>query len=258
MARQITNYQDLQDAVADYLNRTDLTQQIELFIYLAERKIFRWYRMANNEKLVAYDMRRNPDTSPGSTELAILNQIDLPDDYLETHTLRVTPWDSTANGAVLPEKTGRPLRRVSLTELHWLQHNSRRGSVVRTGQPEVFARQRDALYVFPEIDSNSDWYWEWIYYCDLTGLFDTPTSDTNVLKTAPDLYLYGALLEAEPFLKPEDEAMQMLPIWKSMWEEAKQRIIEQMDREEFSGSVNEINNVFGGGRGWSNSREGWA
>lgn len=260
MPRQIENYQDLQDAVADYLNRTDLTLRIEQFIYFAERKIFRWYRNANNEKLVRYDMRRNPDTSPGSTESAIFPQIDLPDDYLETLTLRVTSWDSEAPGAELPLRAGRPLRRISLTELQNRQHQARRNGDPRPGEPEVFARERDAIWTFPEIGTDSDWVWEWIYYCDLTGLFDTPTSDTNVLKTAPDLYLYGALLEAEPFLKPEDEAMQMIPLWASFFDESKRQIIEQQSMEEFSGSQNEINNSFGssGMRSGGTNREGWA
>lgn len=257
MARQIANYQDLQDAVANWLNRTDLAQEIETFIYLGERNIFRWYRHSNNEKKVAYDMRRNPDTAPGSTELSIQPQIDLPDDYLDTLTLTVASWDSTAAGATAPERAGKPLRRISISEMQARRHAAARNGDSLTGEPEVFTRERAAIITFPEIDSESDWYWEWMYYCDLTGLFDTPTSDTNVLKTAPDLYLYAALMEAEPFLKTEDE-LKSLEKWTMKFERAKQLILEQQSMEDFSGSVMSINNVFGGGQGSNSQREGWA
>ena len=254
--------------MADWLNRTDLTEQVQDFIYLAERKIFRWYRNANNEKLITIDMRRNPDVGDPN-QVSINSQIDLPDDYLESLTLQLFIWDSTAAGAPDPTanpgvltEIGRPLRRVSQTELQQRRFRASRnnGAGQLPGEPEVFARTRDALQIFPRLDSTSDAYVTFQYYCDLSGLFDTPSSDNNVLKTAPDLYIYGSLLEAEPYLKPEDSAYQMLPVWKGMYEEAKQQIIDQTEQEVFSGSVNEINNSFGseGLRSTPTNREGWA
>lgn len=257
MARQVNNYQDLQDAIRDYLNRNDLTDQIELFIFLAERKIFRWYRNANNEKLVTIDGRVSPSTAPGSTEVLVAPQIDLPADYLETLTLQAFPWDASKAGATLPEKNiGRPLERISID-----QYNKRRFRQNRSGsslqrEPDSFVRIRDAIYLYPEPEA--DLYITWQYYCDLSGLFDTPTSDNNVLKTAPDLYIYGALLEAEPFLKPEDAAFARIPIWKAMYEEAKLAINDQSREELFSGSVTEVQNGFGGYSTERRDRDGWA
>lgn len=243
MARLIQNYQDLQDAVADWLNRTDLAVQIPQFIYLGERKIFRWYRSQNNEQLTTIDMRVTPD--PADPDQVLLSsRLDLPNDYLETLTLQ-------ANGRVL--------ERISLTELQVRRGRNAAGGGQERGEPTAFARQRDGLILNPV--PTGDTFVTWIYYADFSGLFDTPTSDNNVLKTAPDLYLYAALLEAEPFLKPSDAAFQRIGLWKSMYEEAKQAILEQNEREAFSGSANAVRSGFlsGYGRGPSYlDREGWA
>jgi len=259
MARRIANYQDLQDRIADYLNRTDLASQIEDFIYLGERKIFRWYRNANNEKLVTLDMRVTPDVGD-PTQVLLDDQLDLPDDYLETLTLQAFTWDggTPANPTPLPDQVGRPLQRISQTQFQGLRYGDNRNGNSRPGEPQVFCRIRDALFLYPAPEA--DTYVTWQYYCDLSGLFDTPTSDNNVLKTAPDLYIYAALLEAEPFLKPEDEAYNQITLWRSMYEDAKQEIIEQTEREVFSGSTNEIQSSFGsaGVRSFSTNREGWA
>ena len=244
MARIVENYQALQDTVRLYLNRTDLDEQIPTFIYFAERKIFRWYRNQNNEKLITLDMRVTPEPLI-TTQVSLSPQLDLPDDYIETLTLQAFPWSSETGS--LPAVGGQTLRRVSQNELLSRRYqNNRDGSPV-TGTPEVFARIRDALYLSPAPDS--DCLITWQYYCDLSGLFDTPTSDNAVLKVAPDMYVYATLLEAEPYLKPEDAAFARLPIWKSYYEEAKQAIIEQNDAEVYSGSVNEINNSFSAGPG---------
>jgi len=243
VARLIQNYQDLQDAVADWLNRTDLAVQIPQFIYLGERKIFRWYRSQNNEQLQTIDMRVNPD--PLDPDQVLLSaRIDLPDDYLETLTLQ-------ANGRVL--------ERISLTELQVRRGRTATGGSRTRGEPTAFSRQRDGLILDPA--PAGDTFITWIYYCDLSGVLDTPTSDNNVLKTAPDLYLYAALLEAEPFLKPSDAAFQRIAVWKSMYEEAKQAILEQNEREAFSGSANQVQSGFRSGYGRGPGvfdREGWA
>lgn len=249
--RQIENYQDLQEVVADWLNRTDLSERIPTFIFLAERKIFRWYRNANNEKKTFIDMRVNPSTDPTLSQVALSPQIDLAKDYLETLLLTALVWRGDTPEPP-PLSAGRPLERVSLDALKAAQW---RGGVngaqqARPGEPRIFARDRDAIFIYPTPEANSlnqGLLVEHQYYCDLSGLFDTPTSDNNVLKTAPDMYLYATLLEAEPYLKPEDEALARMPIWKGLYEEAKQAIIDQDRDERMSGSNVEVQGAFGSG-----------
>ena len=202
-------------------------------------------------------MRRNPDTAPESTEVLLGRQLDLPSDYLETLALQAFSWDPESGEEPPAFAVGKPLQRVSQQE--FLARTYRRNKVGQalTGEPEIFARIRDALFVHPAPET--DTYYTWQYYCDLSGLFDTPTSDNNVLKTAPDLYVYGSLMEAEPFLKTEEEVA-LLPIWKGMYEEAKQQIKEQTDMELYSGSVTEVQGAFGspGQASQSSVRSGWA
>ena len=251
MARRIANYQDLQDRVADYLNRADLASQIQDFIYLGERKIFRWYRNHNNEKRLYYDMRRNPNPS-FPRQIAITDRIDLFGDYLETLMLSYYIWDGDLDEAPVGTVAGKPLERVSLDALEMARwrNSASAGAGSRPGEPAIFARDRNQIVVHPAPTTNGDIQairFIWQFYVDYSGEFTDGTSDNDVLRTAPDLYLYSALLEAEPFLKPEDDAFQRIPIWKAMYEEATAQIIEQDDAEKYSGSNVEIQSAFGPG-----------
>lgn len=227
MAREINNYSDLQDAVANWLNRDDLRTHIPTFIYLAERKIFRRYRNPNNEKTVTYRLRESPQyDSAGSssigTELALIDEISLPVDYLETLTL---------------QQNGIPLTRKSLTEMQGLKSNS-----PRQGPIQFYARERRRLVFWPF--PNADVDIRMIYYCDLTGMMTEEDSDHDVLRTAPDLYLYGALTQAEPFLRASEEEMALVQVWKTMFEEAFVEVEYQRDEDERSGSNVSIKSAY--------------
>lgn len=224
MAREIDSYEDLQEAVRDWLNRSDLAERIPTFIYLAERKIFRRYRAPNNEKTVTYTLKENPEyDSLGSgnsdNEIELTDQLDLQNDYLEMLTIQ-------ANGT--------PLRRLSLSEMQ----SRRAKNSGATGPIKYFARERGRLLFFPFPDG--DVIIKMIYYCDLSGQLTADGSDSQILRTAPDLYLYGALAQAEPFLKPDDEEYRLIPIWKQNYEEAFAEIEFQRDEDERSGSNVEI------------------
>lgn len=230
MAREIENYQDLQDALRDWLNRQDANflARIPTFIYLAERKMFRRYRAPNNEKSISFDMRVNPNAM-NPTELVLQDTIDLPDDYLETLTLQ-------ANGA--------PLVRISLTEMQNRQ-NVAAGvfANANANEPEVFCRERGDIVLWPH--PVGDTLIELIYYCDMSGGMELPDDDNDVLRSAPDLYIYGSLLQAQPFLKPTDDEWQLIPTWKAMYEDAFGLIEYQRDEDERSGSNVQINSAFG-------------
>lgn len=227
MAREIENYQDLQDAIKDWLNRPDLVDRIPTFIYLAERKIFRRYRAPNNEKTITYDQRSDPD-SQDPLQLSLSEKLALPSDYLETLTLQAD---------------GFPMTRVSLTELQRRQYNSAQtNAAFGANPPEIYARSRWNIEVFPS--PVGDTLFTQIYYCDLTGLFVESQDDVDVLRTAPDLYLYGALLQAEPFLKPETDEASLLGVWKKFYSEGFAEIEFQRDEDERSGSNVEVKSSF--------------
>lgn len=228
MAREIDDYESLQEAIQDWLNRADLVARIPTFIYLAERKIFRRYRMPNNEKTVTYNMRAVPEyDSLGSgnsdNQIALASSIDLQSDYLETLTMQAN---------------GKPLERLSLTKMQSLRA-SNPGEV---GPIKFFARERGAILFHPFPDG--DTVIKWIYYCDLSGNLTADSSDLDVLRTAPDLYLYGSLLQAEPFLKPEEDEYRLLPVWKKMYDEGFVELEFQRDEDERSGSNVEVQSSY--------------
>lgn len=226
--QQIDNYGDLKEAIAEWLSRTDLTARIPTFIYLAERKIFRRYRAPNNEKTVTYALRENAEydslgSGNSNNELELTDRLDLPSDYIETLTLQANK---------------RPLRRISLTELHQKEYENSG----ETGPIKYFARERGKMrfWPFPDGDTNI----RWIYYCDLSGALVEDDDDNDVLRVAPDLYLYGSLLQAQPFLKPEDDEWQLVPMWKEFYDEGFAEIEFQRDEDERSGSNVQIKSAY--------------
>ena len=64
------------------------------------------------------------------------------------------------------------------------------------------------------------------YYGRLTPMSDTVTTN-EILVNNPDLYLYGALVEAEPYLMNDER----LPMWGSMLDRAIDAVKGADDRE---------------------------
>jgi len=233
MARIIENYQDIQDAIRDWLNRPDLVGRIPTFIYLAERKMFRRYRSQNNEKTITYDMRVTPDGGD-PTQIALSDTVQLPADYLELLTIQ-------ANDQPVVRESLSRVQTTRSTPRDQLANGLSQG-VIQIGLPTHFTRERRNLLFnyFPEGDTVI----KLIYYCDMSGLFISPTSDHDVLRTAPDLYLYGSLMQAQPFLKPTDDEWQLIPVWEKMYEDAFMLIEFQRDEDERSGSNVEVQSSF--------------
>lgn len=67
-------------------------------------------------------------------------------------------------------------------------------------------------------------------------------TDTNwLLENAPDVYLFGALTEAEPFIWND----QRMPMWKARRDEALAAVVLMDERARFSGGTLEIGNPLG-------------
>ena len=78
------------------------------------------------------------------------------------------------------------------------------------------------------------------YYRKFDALSTTIT--TNVMLTDnPDVYLYGALLEAEPFIKNDSR----IQIWGTSFYKAIQDIQDQDSKDRHSGSEMRIRNTSG-------------
>jgi hypothetical protein len=194
----LSTYDGLKVSVADWLNREDLTNVIPDFIELAENRIFHELRAPINEKTA--------DLTLGSDGYATI-----PSDYLEVKDLF---WNYN------------PLSRVSLTQIH--------SYVERTGvAPEVYAREQSKLLVYPNPTQVAGDTLRIIYYFTPENL--SATSSTNsIFQTAPELYLYGTLVEAANYLGSDGSR------WEGSYQMAMGRALQHAKTSEYSGATSQV------------------
>ena len=175
----ITNYSTLQTAIANWLHRSDLTATIPDFIALAESRI--------NRVLSA----RGTETESVLTATAHSEFVDLPADF------------------------GAPI-------VLWLESFAPRQELILKQASELNYSPIESFPNFYAIKSNqiqfdriaSDNYPLRLRY--LQNL-DIATTDTNyILTNHPDIYLYGALVEAASFIRDEAQS----PVWQQKFENA--------------------------------------
>lgn len=168
----ITTYSELKTAVANWLGRDDLTSRIPEFITLAEAKLNRGLRYYAMEKRSSISVNLSSDEP---------QYISLPDDF------------QTPIRIYLPDETGQP--RIEFV-------NRERAGEYATlyttaGQPLYATLFGDEMELIPVPDDS--YRIEMIYRALVPPLTDS--NETNWLLTiAPDAYLYGALLEAAPYM----------------------------------------------------------
>ena len=177
----IANYTDLQSAVADFLNRDDLTSVIPTFIAMAEADMSRRLRHWSTE---------NRATAEVDTRYSAL-----PADFVEP--IRLSLDDDHTH--------------VELTSVIEMQR-MRRATRDAIGKPQYYSITQGELEVYPTPDVAYDL--EMYYYAKIPAL--SSASVNNVLTRFPDLYLYGSLLHAAPYLGED----QRITVWASLYEKA--------------------------------------
>lgn len=166
----LSNYTELQEAIADYLD-DDLTDQIKDFIRLAEARHRREIRIREMVKREALTVNAR--------------YVDYPTGFLEARNLRLLTNPMTV------------LSEVSVHEM-----NRRRQET--TGKP-TFVTFHEQI----EFDSAPDQTYngEIIFYKAVDRLSDSVATN-DILDIAPDAYLYASLLASAPFLL-NDERVQL-------------------------------------------------
>jgi hypothetical protein len=183
----ISTYAQLQTAVGNWLNKSNLAAVIPDFISLAEAKLNRQIRTLSNETI------RSLSTSTASQFVTI------PLDVAEIFSLAII---DTAGETV-------ELQFVSPVDFSWV-------SSITPNEPEKYTI-RDQI----ELDVISDQVYT--LKAHVRTKWDIATTSTNWLLTnAPDVYLYGALCEAEPYLKNDAR----VGTWKQLYEQAVAQINE--------------------------------
>jgi hypothetical protein len=97
------------------------------------------------------------------------------------------------------------------------------------GRPTHYAHIGEQLEVFPT--PNGSYSVELLYYQKIPALSDANT--TNWLLTDyPDVYLYGALLQATPYIEND----QRMPVWERMYAAAIGSINAESKKARYSGA----------------------
>ena len=175
---QIVDFASLQAAVTEYLARdqdTTLISRIPTFIQLAEAKFNRQLFIRQMEQ------RATALVDPGSSEPEFIS---LPADFQSMRRVRLS---SVRGRPCLSFKSG-----MQLDEYRF-------GTSGTAGQPRYFTVFGDEIELVPTPDA--------VYTIEMVYRRSIPplaASDPNWLLTlAPDLYLYGALLESAPYIKED-------------------------------------------------------
>lgn len=175
---QIVDYASLQSAVTEYLARDQdatLISRIPTFIQLAEAKFNRQLFVRQMEQ------RATAMVNLGSSEPEFIS---LPVDFQSMRRVRLS---SVAGKPCVSFKSGTQLDeyRFGISDV--------------AGQPRYFTVFGDEIELAPTPDTAHTV--EMVYRRNIPPL---ATNDSNWLLTlAPDLYLYGALLESAPYIKED-------------------------------------------------------
>jgi len=195
----ITNYSDLQSTIASYLARTDLTAQIPDFIQLAETRLRRELRLRQMLKVVT------------TTTTADDGTVELPSDFLQMRDLHINT---------------NPIQVVEYISPSNFYRNTWSTSV---GLPRQYTILAQEFQFAPAPDTN--YTLQMMYYAAPPYL--SSTNPSNVfLANCPDLLLYGALGEAEPYIMNDAR----LATWAQMYDRGLAALTVSDDQGEYSGS----------------------
>jgi hypothetical protein len=166
----ITNYATLQSAIADYLNRADLTAQIQTFIQFAEADL--------NTRLRSREMIVNATATSDGQFVA------LPPDWLEAINMMIVGGQSPLR-YITPDEADTIIKAQTFTSTRFYS--------MTTGIIELVPPAVDDITI------------DMVYYGKIPAL-STANTTNWLLTKAPDVYLYGALTHAAPFLM-DDQRM---------------------------------------------------
>lgn len=183
----ITNYATLQTAVADYLARSDLTSFVPNFVQNCENKLYRRLNLRNEETALSVAISSGLATVPTAFKA-------LKFAYYDGAPIAMLKW-------------------VPITELYD-EYPVRSQSTI----PKLISREGTSFVFGPNA---ADGTLKGIYYAKPVPL---RTTDGNwYVLNAPEVLLYGSLLEATPFIKDDPR----LPIWKAAYDDAVGSLMEE-------------------------------
>jgi len=196
----LSTYAELKTSIGDWLNRSDLTSVIPDFISLAEAQIERTLRA----RQMIVRANASFDAQYGA----------VPSDFLETKSLKLTSTNPQT-----------PLEFLSIDAL-----DQKAAEYTASGKPKFFGVVGGQLRIVPTPDAT--YTTELTYYAKLAKLSSSNTTNW-LLTSSPDIYLYGSLLQAAPYL--QDDAR--IQTWATLYERALNDLQTADDRSASSGGA---------------------
>lgn len=190
----ITTYAELQTAVSNWLHRSDLSTYIPDFITLAETRIYREVRTR--------------DMEAAFTGTVTLSGVALPTNYIDLKYAYIS---------------GSPVTWLERKSARWIYQNY--PNRAQGGTPRVIAREGTS-FIFGPAGTGT------ITGVAYTRLGSLSATLHGVFTNNPDLYLWGSLAEAEPFLKNDAR----VALWKAKYNEIRDQVNNLRDEEDQSGS----------------------
>ncbi len=179
----LSTYAELRTSIGDWLNRSDLSATIPDFISLAEAQIERTLRTRQMMARANASLESEYGT--------------VPSDFLEVKSLKLTSTNPLT-----------PLEFLSIDDM-----DQARSQYTASNKPRFFTVVGNQFRIAPTPDTT--YTAELIYFAKLTKLSNSVASNW-LLASSPDIYLYGALLQAAPYL--QDDAR--IQTWATLYERA--------------------------------------
>ena len=204
----ISTYSELKTAVANWLDRDDLVDRIPEFIALAEARMNRVLRL------------RMMESKYTASTIASQRNYALPTSYIQMRNFQLNTSPITSLSYVSPE----------IYDRLW------GGS--QGGIPQFYTIIANELQLGPIPGSVITM--EMLFYKKISALSASNTTEL-MLTYNPDVYLYGALLEAEPFIMNDER----IGVWAQGFEKAIVDLQEQDNKDRHSGSALRVMNTGG-------------
>jgi len=192
----LSNYGELKTAIADFLNRDDLTSVIPTFVALAESQIARDLRHWRQEVRVNTTLNERFEN--------------LPSDWLQTINMYLSD--------------GSPIEYASVAEIG----RQKQINDDQAGKPRLYTINSGQFEFYPQPDDS--------YTLTMIYVARIPTmsadADQNWLMTNyPDVYLYGSLMQSAPYLS-EDQRLQ---VWAQLYSASVQNLNKDSELAAYSG-----------------------
>lgn len=192
----LSNYSELKTAIADFLNRDDLTSVIPTFITLAEAQIARDLRHWRQERRVTTTLNERFEN--------------LPNDWIKTVNMYL--------------EDGSPVEYASVAEIG----RQRLLTNDTSNKPRLYTINSGQFEFFPQPDEG--YTLTMIYVARIPELLED-TSYNWLLREYPDVYLYASLIQSAPYLQ-EDERV---GTWAQLYSAAVQNLNTDSDDAKYSG-----------------------